>query len=140
MDDDNRYRFDRAEWTRVQMAIGAMASAVIVIVFLLFVWIEYARAHEATTGWSYPASCCWSPQTAPAGRQGDCDEIPTSSVVAGADGYHVSLRPGDHPMVNQPHSFVVPYDIVKPAVDGLYHVCFAPDLSVRCFFAGGRFG
>lgn len=99
-----------------------------------------ARAHDAPSGIPYPARCCWSPEAAPAGRPGDCDEIPTKAVKVGPEGYIVTLSPGDHPMVKAPLRVVVPYEKAEPAQDGMYHICFAYDMSVRCFFAGERMG
>jgi hypothetical protein len=100
-----------------------------------------AYAHEALPtaaqpeGWSYPMSCCWSPQTAPAGRAGDCSQIPSKSAKAIEGGYSVTLHEGEHPMVKTPLNTVVPYPKTRQSPDNEYHICFAPDMSVRCFFA-----
>lgn len=117
------------------MRTVASIAAVVALAF-----IQPVAAHEAPQGWRYPARCCWSPATAPAGRPGDCDEIPTSSVKVGPDGYVVTLQPGDHPMVKEPITFTFPYDKTETSPDGLYHVCFRADMQPRCFFAGARTG
>jgi hypothetical protein len=94
-----------------------------------------AYAHEAVSGFQYPMSCCWSPQTAPAGRAGDCSQIPSKSAKAIEGGYSVTLHEGEHPMVKTPLNTVVPYPKTRQSPDNEYHICFAPDMSVRCFFA-----
>jgi hypothetical protein len=86
----------------------------------------------------YPARCCWSPQTAPAGRLGDCDHIPSEAVREGQGGYYVTLRAGEHPMVTETISVVVPYRSAQVSQDGEYHICFNSKMEVRCFFAGSR--
>lgn len=95
----------------------------------------YATMADADAHSWYPVACCWGPS---AGRQGDCAEIPDKSVREGPNGYQVTLAPGDHPMVKQPISFVVPYADAQTSQDGLYHVCFRHDMTARCFFAGAR--
>jgi hypothetical protein len=105
------------------LAIGCLALAV------------KAVAHEAVSGFVYPASCCWGPS---AGRTGDCGEIPNASVREGPNGYELSLVPGDHPKVNAPLKLTVPYGKEQISPDSKYHVCLAPDLSPRCFFAGAH--
>lgn len=92
-----------------------------------------AMGHE----W-YPRHCCWSPEAAPAGRRGDCDEIPARAVQERKDGYHITLQPGDHPMVSRPLSVIVPYSMEQVAPTGGYHICFNHMMGVRCFFAGSR--
>jgi hypothetical protein len=121
--------------------VGVVASAIAVMIWMAIVaalWATEARAHTTASGVPYPTRCCWSPEAAPAGRAGDCDEIPTERVKVSAAGYVVTLYPGDHPMVKEPITFVVPYEKVENSLDGAYHVCFKADMSVRCFFAGAR--
>jgi len=119
--DRRNSRFWRILW--IMLAVG----------IAMVVWAASAEAHS----W-YPTRCCWSPQTAPSGRLGDCDAIPTVRVKEGPNGYEVSLVPGDHPMVKEPISFVVAYDDADVSLDGGYHVCFNSLMQVRCFFAGSR--
>lgn len=92
-----------------------------------------------TKGWAhdwYPSRCCWSPQNAPAGRLGDCDQIPDSAVKVGPDGYVVTLEPGEHPMVKERMTFMVPYAEAEKSPDGRAHICISPTLKRRCFFIG----
>lgn len=117
--------------TRMTIAVILMA-----VCGLIFLAVALAQAHEAVSGMPYPARCCWSPQAAPEGRPGDCDEIDAKSVKAVQGGYQVTLVPGDHPMVKAPMSLIVPYDEVEHAVDGKFHICFRADMTKRCFFAG----
>jgi hypothetical protein len=94
-----------------------------------------AFAHTAPSmTWNYPLRCCWSPTAAPAGRPGDCDAIPKDAVKITPAGYEVSLVPGDHPMVTEPISFVVPYAEAEQSKDEDYHVCFRAAMQPRCFF------
>ena len=87
------------------------------------------NAHQAPSGWSYPVQCCSGI---------DCGEIPTSAVKETPDGYRVTLKPGDHVMIQAPFDTVVPYAKAKAAPDGAYHICLSPALQVLCFFAGPR--
>src|SRR5262245_17379500 len=87
------------------------------------------HAHQAPSGWSYPVQCC---------SVIDCAEIPTSAVKETRGGYRVTLKPGDHVMVDAPFETVVPYAKAKAAPDGAYHICLSPTLKVLCFFAGPR--
>lgn len=120
---------------RILLIIVAIMAAI--GLFCLFAaFVTGAWAHEAVSGMPYPARCCWSPQAAPAGRPGDCDEIDDKSVTAVQGGYQVTLVPGDHPMVKAPLSLIVPYDEVEHAEDGKFHICFRADMTKRCFFAG----
>jgi len=123
-----------ARWTLYLIA------SLVVVGMTTALWMSFAQAHEADSGWRYPTRCCWSPETAPAGRIGDCDEIPNEAVKTGPDGYVVTLEPGDHPMVKERITFTFPYDKTEPAPDGLYHVCFDTMMKPRCFFAGARLG
>ena len=111
----------------IQILSGAiMASSVV---------FAEARAHDALPtaskpeGWRYPFSCC-------AGF--DCGEIPASAVQERPDGYHVTLQPGQHPMVKAPMSFIWPYARARSAPDGLYHACISAQSKPLCFFAGSR--
>lgn len=87
------------------------------------------RAHQAPSGWTYPFECC-------AGI--DCAEIAASAVRETPDGYAVTLKPGEHPMVRAPFAAVVPYAAARAAPDGAYHICLSATLKVLCFFAGPR--
>ena len=63
----------------------------------------------------YDPACCGG---------NDCAPIPAITVTAGPDGWHVRLRPGDHPMVTRGVvDAVVPYDEALPSQDGAFHAC-----------------
>jgi hypothetical protein len=122
----------------ITIAVGCTSVAALTMMAAFMTGEAYP--HEADSGWRYPTRCCWSPQTAPAGRMGDCDEIPNEAVKVGPAGYVVTLEPGDHPMVKQRLTFTFPYDKTEAAPDGRYHVCFDSMMKPRCFFAGARMG
>lgn len=87
-----------------------------------------ARAHD----W-YPQICC-------SGK--DCAPIDAKYVTEGADGYHVNLPAGAHPMLKtKGYDGVVPYTSVKDSQDGAFHICLSYEgLNRYCFFAGPRLG
>ena len=63
----------------------------------------------------YDPACCGG---------NDCAPIPSIAVTAGADGWHVRLRPGDHPMVTRDVvDVIVPYREALPSQDGAFHAC-----------------
>lgn len=63
----------------------------------------------------YDPACCGG---------NDCAPIPSITVSAGPDGWHVRLGPGDHPMVTRGVvDAVVPYDEALPSQDGAFHAC-----------------
>ena len=77
-------------------------------------------------GW-YDPDCC--------GGQ-DCAPIPSLSVTAGPDGWHVRLKPGEHPMVTRgPIDAVVPYDEARPSRDGHFHACVRDQSSPSAVMA-----
>lgn len=119
----------------LRLALAASALSFLALSWALIL-ATGARAHEAHSAqWTYPTFCCWGPSE---GRRGDCDMIPDHAVRERPDGYHVTLEPGEHPMVKKPLSVVVPYQRARVAPDGAYHVCFDQMMGVRCFFAGAR--
>lgn len=93
-----------------------------------------AVAHEAQTGMVYEPFCCNGDA-----NTGDCFQIPSETVKAGPDGYQVTLRPGDHPLVTAPQSWIVPYKDARPATDGAFHACLFPkETDMRCLYAPGQ--
>lgn len=120
-------------------AAWAVIIAVLVGLFLavLFLLVSRAEAHEATSvdgkplGWDFPAICC---------HNRDCAVIPASTVQELPDGYHVTLLPGQHPMLTtKGYSGVIPYGQERPSPSGDYAICLAPEGARRlCFFAGDR--
>lgn len=115
-----------------------MATAVAALVIWLAT-LSWLMAHQAPSGWAYPAWCC---------NNRDCAQIPASAVRAGRFGYEVVLEPGMHPMVPDGFAFVVPYNAtegvkaqLRVSQDGDYHACILPvnhnrsEPEPRCFFA-----
>jgi len=91
-----------------------------------------AQAHQAMSGWAYPASCC-------SGH--DCAEIPAEAVAEHVrDGFVVTVAPGAHPMwpVTKPGSLKVsiPYLDTRASPDGRFHLCIDSNGKVLCFYAG----
>lgn len=82
-------------------------------------------------GWQYALECCHSL---------DCALIPAETVKELPDGYHVTLDPGQHPMLRKHgYSGVVPYETARPSPSGDYHICLSLDGAHRyCFYAGAR--
>jgi hypothetical protein len=128
---------------------GALALGLVLVMGLLAFWftiVSPAAAHDAKPtrqqplGWTYPSRSCWSASNAPAGRLGDCADIPNHAVKVGPDGYVVTLEPGEHPMVTERISYVIPYAEAEQSPDGRYHLCISSTLKRRCFFAGARMG
>lgn len=134
MHDDDDYDGSSGPFHPLAIFICALmwACGIIIAVWML---VGTAWAHD----W-YPSRCCWSPQNAPAGRLGDCDQIPDHAVKVGPDGYVVTLEPGEHPMVKERISYVIPYSDAEQSPDGKYHLCISPTMKRRCFFAGARLG
>lgn len=86
-----------------------------------------ALAHEAPTGWTYPSNCCSGT---------DCDRIPSRTVKTLQDGYHVSLKMGDHHFATRPLQFTVPYGDrrLRNSPDGDYHLCMNSAFTILCFY------
>jgi hypothetical protein len=115
----------------------ASASAAFYVLIVLLILATGAEAHEATgingqpLGWNWDAGCCGS---------SDCSIIPDSAVVEGPDGYHVTLRAGQHPMLREKgYSAIIPYGSERTSPTGEYGICLAAEGTHRfCFYAGGR--
>lgn len=82
----------------------------------------------------YDATCC---------SARDCAPVPAASIVAMGDGYHVTLMPGDHPLIRWPLRTVVPYGDprINWSQDASQHACIAtgPDdyQGVLCIYVTG---
>lgn len=77
----------------------SVASAILVSAASL------AAAHDAPSGWSYDAACCFNH---------DCRQISSSAVREGPNGYVITID-----------NETVPYSDrrIKDSPDGLYHWC-----------------
>lgn len=119
------------KWTGIGL-VGGM-----IFIAGVFVGSMKACAHEATNtagqplGWRWDAFCCGGT---------DYAIIPSSAVVEGPDGYHVTLKAGEHPMLHsKDYSAVIPYGTEKVSPSGDYGICLGHEGNVRfCFYAGGR--
>lgn len=113
-------------------------------------------AHVASSGFAYDGRCCNAYVADATGTTtGDCAPIPDSAVRIVADGFVVTLRPGDHPLVVAPFSEHIRYGqpmydgadldrdpsitALQASRDGRYHACIHPANHVRClyFLPGG---
>lgn len=86
-----------------------------------------ARPHTSGGGFDYDLWCC---------NGSDCRELPESAIVAGPDGWIVTLRKGEHPMVHSDSvRHVIPYKTSRPSGDGKFHLCLWPtEKDARCFY------
>lgn len=109
--------------TTVAVTVGCLIT-----VSTLVAITTRARAHD----W-YAPECC-------SGK--DCAPIAAKFVTEEADGYHVRLPPGSHPMLRtKGYDGVIPYSSVKDSQDGAFHICLSDEGVYRfCFFAGPRLG
>lgn len=146
MHDEDEDRFLGGPLDHVARWMLYFIASCLMIAIVMAGWLTFANAHEAMPtgsqplGWQYPSRCCWSAANAPAGRLGDCADIPDHAVKVGPDGYVVTLEPGDHPMVMERISYVIPYAETEQSPDGRYHLCISLTMKRRCFFAGARMG
>ncbi|PZU93106.1 MAG: hypothetical protein DI527_07610 [Chelatococcus sp.] len=87
-------------------------------------------AHEAMSGWHYPAVCC---------SDRDCAEVPSAAIEETLDGYVVTVAPGRHPMwpITKPGplKLAIPYLDSQLSPDGRFHLCIDGTGKLLCFFA-----
>lgn len=82
----------------------------------------------------YDLTCC---------SDRDCAPVPDRSIVAMGDGYHVTLMPGDHPLIRWPLRAVIPFDDprVHLSKDARQHACIGvgPDnyQGILCIYVTG---
>jgi hypothetical protein len=95
---------------------------VAMLTFLIFYFAVLimlpANAHQATSGWAYPAMCC---------SDKDCQEVPASLVEEVRGGY-----------VAPSGELITEHDArLRTSPDGLYHWC-ASGTSTLCLFVPPR--
>lgn len=97
-------------------ALALLTLAAIYLIAVAFLLSRPAHGHTAPAGWSYDPACC-STQ--------DCAPIRVDLVEITAEGYRVTVRPGDHPLVNVPTIYVFPFNDkrVRFSGDQHYHLC-----------------
>jgi hypothetical protein len=116
--------------TQLAPALGGL----VVAAGLLVAAATAARAYQAPSGWVYPIACC-------SGR--DCTLIAPTRVRVTAQGYAVSLMPGDHDFITDatgPRGYLVPFATAKPSPDSDFHIYIRPATAEKpfellCFFA-----
>ena len=76
---------------------------------------------------AYDPACC---------SDQDCAPIPVHAVSVEADGWHVHLEPGDHPLVFRTIDARIPFDStrLRKSTDGQFHACIFVG-RVFCFYA-----
>jgi hypothetical protein len=103
--------------------VGAAALAAILTLAIL----SPVTAHKARSGMEYESWCC---------NGKDCAEIPEQAVKAGPNGWVITLKPGEHPMVTRTQQRVIPYHLARVSEDARYHICLWPtENDQRCFYA-----
>jgi hypothetical protein len=113
--------------TRALIALGAVLCVLAAAGLALMLMSTPAWAHTSRGGHVYEGYCC---------NGSDCAEIPDEAVTAGPNGWVVTLRRGQHPMVVSPQvQHVIPYKAGRPSTDGKFHVCLFPnEATMRCFY------
>lgn len=109
----------------IRFAFGMwVILAVIILALMLYVVFSSGKAHAHS--W-YSAYCC-------SGK--DCVPIPANSVKTTKYGYKVHLTPKEHPSLNTPFDYTVPYDKVQMSEDSEYHACIMPNDPdvLRCLY------
>lgn len=92
---------------------------------LALVVLMFASPMVRSHSW-YDPYCC---------NARDCAPIPSSAVEITDDGYRVTLHAGQHPMVTQTVTHMVPFDEALDSQDGAFHACLYPTQNVmRCFY------
>lgn len=118
----------------IRIVAAILTVAILYMAAVGFLLSQPAHGHTAPSGWSYDPACC-STQ--------DCAPIRVELVEITAQGYRVTVRPGDHPLVNVPTTYVFPFsdERVRLAPDGMYHLCIgAYSKRGLCLYAPGFTG
>jgi hypothetical protein len=104
--------FGHTRWTAVRdrAVLGRPARAFRLSLLCLALAVPAASHH-----W-YDPTCC---------SEQDCAPVPDAAIEAMGDGYHVTLLPGDHPMIRRPLRTVVPYQDprINWSQDARQHAC-----------------
>lgn len=118
----------------LRLTCAFLTLAALYLLAVAFLLSRPAQAHTAPSGWSYDLACC-STQ--------DCAPIRAELVKITAEGYRVTVSPGDHPLVTVPTTYVFPFsdERVRLAPDGMYHLCIgAYSKRGLCLYAPGFTG
>lgn len=87
------------EWL---VALGTLCIALLILLAMAY---GLTQAHEAMSGWQYPADCC---------SDRDCHEYPAENVEIRGDGF--LLKSG----------LYIPRTKARVSPDGHYHICEYP--------------
>lgn len=90
-----------SEGFRIGVFLAAAAFAVVVLA------VSVALAHDAPSGWQYPAICC---------DLRDCSPVHTDEIEVTQQGYYI-------PALGR----TVPFDAANSSPDGDYHYCTRND-------------
>jgi hypothetical protein len=92
----------------VIVKILGVVATVIELCIMGALWTVAASAHDAPTGWSYPAGCC-------AGS--DCREVPDSAISEPSQAHQIYI-------IKATGEMIPPGDArIKPSPDGRFHWC-----------------
>lgn len=121
---------DRDDIVIIAWAVWWGLLAFLVAAALVYVTVRPARAHTTVTGMMFDTWCCNGNNV-----NGDCQPIPEAAVKPVTGGYQVTLLPGMHPMVTEPHTYFMPQDKVRLSTDGLVYACLYPtEAELRCLY------
>lgn len=100
----------------LQFALALLTLAALYLLAVAFLLSQPAHGHTAPSGWQYDHACC-STQ--------DCAPIRVELVQITAQGYRVTVSPGDHPLVTEPSTYIFPFNDkrVRFSGDQHYHLC-----------------
>lgn len=118
----------------IRLTLALLAWAVLYIAAVTFMLSQPARGHDAPSGWSYDLACCSGT---------DCAPIDSDHVSLSAEGYTVTVAPGDHPLITVPTTYFFPFEDtrVRFAPDGMYHLCVSAITQTGlCLYSPGFSG
>lgn len=110
---DERLRYKATLWVLTALSLATFIA----------VMMKDVMAHDAQSGWSYPASCC---------SDYDCREVADADVIEGPDGYVIRATGELIPMTSKK---------VRPSPDGVFHWCSVAgkdDGATICLFVPPR--
>lgn len=118
----------------IRLTLAFLAFAVLYFAATAFFLSRPAAGHEAPSGWSYDLACCSGI---------DCAPIDSDLVTLSAEGYTVTVAPGDHPLITVPTTYFFPFEDtrVRFSPDGTYHLCVSAITQTGlCLYSPGFSG
>lgn len=122
--DDRKFNERRAS----EGAAAAYAFVAVLLMLMLAIGAGViALARPAAAHSWYDGYCC---------SDKDCAPVRASTVRATAEGWEITLAPGDHPMVSEPVTHFYRYDDTRvlPSQDDDFHVCLNSWGRVLCLY------